>query len=48
LLKSTLGFAWEISGIMVTPECPPTTGTFTFDGSRFCFYERKENSRETK
>jgi hypothetical protein len=41
LLKSTFGFACEISGMMVTPECPPTTGTFTFVGSRFCFYEHK-------
>jgi hypothetical protein len=46
LLKSTFGFAWEISGIIVTPECPPTTGTFNFVGSRFCFYENK-TSRET-
>jgi hypothetical protein len=46
LLNSTLGFAWEINGMIVTPECPPTTGTFTFVGSKFCFHENKM-SRET-
>jgi hypothetical protein len=47
LLNSTLGFAWEISGMIVTPECPPTTGTFTFVGSKFCCHESK-TSRVTE